>query len=88
MFRRYNEWRVEHAQNLEKAKVEGIAEGIAEGIEKGIVEGKAAAYQEVAAWNARRLESGAKGIPLNEPPSGNGTVTSPKMARHRVPGRK
>ncbi len=89
MFRRYKEWRVEHAQNLEKARAAGIAEGIekgiaeaiaegiekgiAEGMEKGITEGKAAAYQEVAAWNARRLEAEAKGIPFNEPPPSNGT---------------
>ena len=93
MFRRYKEWRVEHAQNLEKARAAGIAEGIEKGIEKGmekgiaeaiaegiekgmekgITEGKAAAYQEVAAWNARRLEAEAKGIPFNEPPPSNGT---------------
>ena len=93
MFRRYKEWRVEHAQNLEKARAAGIAEGIekgiekgvekgiaegmekgiAEGMEKGITEGKVAVYQEVAAWNARRLEAEAKGIPFNEPPPSNGT---------------
>ena len=72
MFRRYKEWRVEHAQNLEKAR----AAGIAEGMEKGITEGKATVYQEVAAWNARRLEAEAKGIPFNEPLPGNGTGTS------------
>ena len=30
MLRRYNEWRVEHAQNLKKTRAEGIAEGKAE----------------------------------------------------------
>ena len=69
MLRRYNEWRVEHAQNLEKAK----AAGIAEGIEKGIAEGKAELYQEIISWNARRLEAEAKGLQFNEPIPGNGT---------------
>ena len=81
MLRRYNEWRVEHAQNLEKARAEGIAEGvekgIAEGVEKGIAEGvekgKAELYQEIVSWNARRLEAEAKGLPFNEPIPGNGT---------------
>ena len=81
MLRRYNEWRVEHAQNLEKARAEGIAEGvekgIAEGVEKGIAEGvekgKAELYQEIISWNARRLEAEAKGLPFNEPIPGNGT---------------
>lgn len=65
MLRRYNEWRVEHAQNLEKAR--------AEGVERGIAEGKAELYQEVILWNARRLEAEAKGLPFNEPIPGNGT---------------
>ena len=57
MLRRYNEWRVEHAQNLEKARAEGVEKGIAEGVERGITEGKAELYQEVMSWNARRLEA-------------------------------
>ena len=61
MLRRYNEWRVEHAQNLEKAKAAGIAEG------------KAELYQEIISWNARRLAAEAKGLPFNEPIPGNGT---------------
>ena len=73
MLRRYNEWRVEHAQNLEKARAEGVERGIAEGVEKGIAEGKAELYQEVILWNARRLEAEAKGLPFNEPIPGNGT---------------
>ena len=37
-------------------------------------EGKAEVYQEIAAWNTRRLEAEAKGIPFDEaPPSQNGT---------------
>ena len=65
MLRRYNEWRVEHARNLEKAR--------AEGVEKGIAERTAELYQEVILWNARRLEAEAKGFPFNEPIPGNGT---------------
>ena len=37
-------------------------------------EGKAEVYQEIAAWNTRRLEAEARGIPFDEaPPSQNGT---------------
>ena len=60
MLRRFNEWRVEHAQSLAKAKEQGI--------EQGIEQGRAEAYQAVAAWNRRRLAAEAKGIPFNEPP--------------------
>ncbi len=73
MLRRYNEWRVEHAQNLEKARAEGIAEGVEKGIAEGVEKGKAELYQEIISWNARRLEAEAKGIPFNEPIPGNGT---------------
>lgn len=72
MFRRYKAWRVEHAQNLEKARAACLAEGIEKGMEQGIAEGKAAVYQEVSAWNARRLAAEAKGVSFNEPPP-NGT---------------
>ena len=60
MLRRFNEWRVEHAQSLAKAKEQGL--------EQGLEQGRAEAYQAIAAWNARRLEAEAKGIPFNEPP--------------------
>ncbi len=60
MLRRFNEWRVEHAQSLAKAKEQGI--------EQGIEQGRTEAYQAIAAWNSRRLEAEAKGIPFNEPP--------------------
>jgi len=69
MFRGYKAWRVEHAQTLEKARSACLAEGI----EQGIAEGKTAAYQEVSAWNARRLAAEAKGVSFNEAPPGNGT---------------
>ena len=73
MLRRYNEWRVEHAQNLEKARAEGIAEGVEKGIAEGVEKGKAELYQEIASWNVRRLEAEAKGMPFNEPIPRNGT---------------
>ena len=60
MLRRFNEWRVEHAQSLAKAKEQGI--------EQGVEQGRAEAYQAIAAWNRRRLAAEAKGVPFNEPP--------------------
>ena len=60
MLRRYKEWRAEHAENLAKAKKQGI--------EQGIEQGRAEAYQAIAAWNTRRLAAEAKGIPFDEPP--------------------
>lgn len=60
MLRRFNEWRVEHRQNLAKAREQGI--------EQGIEQGRTEAYRAIAAWNARRLAAEAKGIPFNEPP--------------------
>ena len=60
MLRRFNEWRVEHAQSLAKAKEQGI--------EQGIEQGRTEAYRAIAAWNRRRLEAEAKGIPFSEPP--------------------
>ena len=73
MFRRFNEWREEHAQNLEKAKEQGIKQGVEQGIEQGIEQGRAEAYQAITDWNKRRLAAEAEGIPFNEPlPSLNG----------------
>ena len=60
MLRRFNEWRLEHAQSLAKGKEQGI--------EQGVEQGRAEAYQAIAAWNRRRLAAEAKGIPFNEPP--------------------
>ena len=60
MLRRFSEWRVEHAQSLAKAKEQGL--------ERGLEQGRAEAYQAIAAWNTRRLAAEAKGIPFNEPP--------------------
>ena len=82
MFRRYKEWRVEHAQNLAKAEAAGIAKGLEQGRAEGKAEGKAEgiaqAYQEIAAWNTRRLEAEAKGLPFDEPPPSNGAAPPPK----------
>ena len=64
MLRRFNEWRAEHAQSLQKAKEQGIEQGIEQGMEQG----RAEAYQAIDAWNERRLAAEAKGIPFNEPP--------------------
>ena len=66
MFRRYKEWRIEHAQNLAKAEAAGIVKGLEQ------------AYQEIAAWNTRRLEAEAKGLPFDEPPPSNGATPPPK----------
>ena len=74
MFRRYREWCVEHAERLAKAEAAGRAEGLEQGRTAGIAE----AYQEIAAWNARRLEAEAKGFPFDEPPPGNGTAPPSK----------
>ena len=51
-------------RELNKYDAKLIEQGKAEGIEQG----KAEAYQQVAEWNARRLEAAAKGIPFEEPP--------------------
>ena len=74
MFRRYKEWRAEHAERL----AEATAAGRAEGLEQGRAEGMAEVYQAIAAWNGRRLEAEAKGLPFDEPPPGNGTTPPSK----------
>ena len=54
------------------------AEAKAEDKAEGKAEGKAEAYQEIAAWNTRRLEAEAKGIRFDEaPPSQNGAPEAP-----------
>ena len=44
------------------------AEGREEGKTKGIAEGKAEVYQEIAAWNDRRLAAEARDEKFTEPP--------------------
>ena len=59
---------------IEQGKAEGIEQGRTEGIEQG----KTEAYQQIAEWNARRLEAAAKGIPFDEPPpTQNGAQPNP-----------
>ena len=60
--------------NLMKRQIEKYDAVIAaEAKAEGLAEGKAEVYQEVAAWNTRRLEAEAKGVPFDEaPPSQNG----------------
>ena len=65
-------------RQIEKYDAVIAAEAKAEGLAEGLAEGKAEVYQEIAAWNARRLEAEAKGIPFDEaPPSQNGTPEVP-----------
>ena len=52
------------AEGIEQGKAEGIEQGKAEGIEQGI----ATAYQQWQAWNTRRIDAEAKGLPFDEPP--------------------
>ena len=65
--------------NLMKRQIEKYDAVIAaEAKAEGKVEGKAEVYQKIAAWNTRRLEAEAKGIPFDEaPPSQNGTPEAP-----------
>ena len=57
--------------NLMKRKIEKYDAVIAA---EAKAEGKAEVYQEIAAWNTRRLEAEARGMPFDEaPPSQNGT---------------
>ncbi len=51
-----------------EGKAEGKVEGKTEGKVEGKVEGKTEVYQEVAAWNARRMEAEARGEKFTEPP--------------------
>ena len=65
-------------RQIEKYDAAIAAAAKAEGKAEGLAEGKAEVYQEIAAWNTRRLEAEAKGIPFNEaPPSQNGTPEAP-----------
>ncbi len=40
-------------------------------VKKARIEGKVEVYQEIAAWNRRRLEAEAKGLPFDEQPPTN-----------------
>jgi hypothetical protein len=56
-------FRAKLQRKVEKARIEGKAEGKDEG--------KAEVYKAVDAWNKRRLEAEAKGLPFDEPPPTN-----------------
>ena len=55
---------IAYKEKLDRVRAEGKVEGKAE----GKVEGKVEVYQEVAAWNARRMEAEARGEKFTEPP--------------------
>ena len=56
---------------IEQAAKQGIEQGREEGIEQGREEGRSETYREWSAWNTRRQEAEAKGLPFNEPPPPN-----------------
>ena len=61
------------AEGIEIGKAQGLKQGRAEGKAQGRAEGIKQAYQEISAWNKRRIEAEAQGIPFDEPPpTGNG----------------
>ena len=61
-------------RELNKYDAKLIEQGRTEGIEQGRTE----AYQQIAEWNARRLEAAAKGTPFDEPPpTQNGDQPNP-----------
>lgn len=51
-------------QQVKEAKAQGIAEGRA----KGRAQGRTENHQMWVAWNTRRMEAEARGIPFDEPP--------------------
>ena len=55
MFSRLQDYRDRRKRRLDEARAEGIAKG------------KAEAYREFAAWNARRLAAEARNEPFTEP---------------------
>lgn len=55
-------------RQIERYDAKITADAKAEGLEQGLEQGRTEAYQEIAAWNSRRLDAEAKGIPFNEPP--------------------
>ena len=59
-----NKFKTKVRKQVRDAEAKGRTEGRAEGEAKGRAEN----YQMWAAWNARRIEAEAKGLPFNEPP--------------------
>jgi len=63
---------IAYKEKLDRVRAEGKTEGKVE----GKAEGKAEVYQEVAAWNARRMEAEARGEKFTEPPPSPPQATS------------
>ena len=67
-----NKFKTKVKQQVKEAKAEGIAEGRAQGEAKGRaqgrVQGRTENHQMWVAWNTRRMEAEARGIPFDEPP--------------------
>ncbi len=57
-----------HAEGIVEGHAEGHAEGIAEGHAEGHAEGTAQERRNWVAWNRRRVEAEAQGLPFDEPP--------------------
>ena len=55
---------------IEKHRDEGRVEGRAEGRVEGRVKGRAETNAEWGAWNRRRIDAEARGLPFDEPPPG------------------
>ena len=68
LFPRWTEARRRHAEDVERAKIEGYIKDYIKDYIEGYIEGRHEKQQEWTAWNARRLQAEAKGEPFNEPP--------------------
>ena len=67
-------------EGVERGRAEGVAEGVAQGVAQGRVEGVAQGRVEGVAqgaererrawtaWNSRRVDAEANGLPFDEPP--------------------
>ena len=63
MFTRLKDYQDRRKKRFDEAKAEGKAEGKVE----GKAEGKTEVYEEIAAWNARRLAAEERNEPFTEP---------------------
>ena len=57
-------------KHRDEGRVEGRVEGRAEGRVEGRVKGRAETNAEWGAWNRRRIDAEARGLPFDEPPPG------------------
>ena len=55
---------------LKRRRARQLAEAKERGFERGLKRGRAELSADMREWNARRLESEAKGEPFDEPPPG------------------